>query len=391
MLLDKRELGEAMRLLDEAIERFPAVPKLHCNRGVARLERGDFHGAEEAFEEALRLDPDLMPAAWNLSFCLLARGEFARGWECYETRLRLDMPADVRSGRFSESVAPLWNGESLSGKSLLILGEQGLGDQIQMLRFGAELERRGARVTVVVNAALRTLAESARGVYAASSAIPSQAFDYAVQAMSLPRLLGVCAVNIPGKVPYVAANPDKVCDWRRRLDALGNKSFRVGLVWAGNPAHPNDRNRSISLEQFGRVLSDLAVCWVAVNKAILADLVVSDQIVHALGKDCGDFSDTAALVAALDLVITVDTSVAHLAGALNKECWVLIPVNTDWRWMLDRSDSPWYPSVRLFRQREFGHWEPTLDEVRHSLRDRLGPQHLAAPLPLGIAGPNRPR
>jgi len=259
---------------------------------------------------------------------------------------------------------PEWSGrEPLAGRSILVHAEQGLGDSIQMLRYAPLLHARGATVHVEMPASLRAIANAVPGVSSVTvSGEAAPATDFHVPTMSLPRAFGTRLDSIPGGVPYIAADASRVAHWRGRLPA-GRK--RLGIAWSGNPGHVNDSNRSIALAD----LAPLAATGVEVV-ALQKDLRPGDaELLDRLGwrhfgGELHDFTDTAALLSCVDRVITVDTSIAHLAGAMGLETRLMLPFSPDWRFLLDRADTPWYPTMRLFRQPSIGAWAPVLERIR---------------------------
>lgn len=347
------------------------VPVL-SNLGAALMERRDARGAVTVLDRALDLAGGSPDVAFNLSLACLLAGDFERGWHLYEARHHRDR---------SERIAPpeglpgrMWQGEPLQGRRILMVGEQGLGDQIQFVRYARDLADRGARVDVLVGRELERLARSVPGVDAAWSTLDeAPAHDYWVFMMSVPRWLGFDVATIGRHVPYVRAGADRVEHWRDRLGP--RRGLRVGLVWAGSPrtgvhnASLVDRRRSIPLQALGPLLDVPGVEWFSLQKGPgavqLGDL--PDVPIRDLMDEVRDFADTAALVANLDLVITVDTSMAHLAGAVGMPVWVLSRADGCWRWLLDRSDSPWYPHLRLFRQQAAHEWGPVVADVARAL------------------------
>ncbi|MBI4741601.1 MAG: tetratricopeptide repeat protein, partial [Betaproteobacteria bacterium] len=336
----QRELDGAESGYRRAIELQPDYLAAHVNLGSLLKDSARFAEAEAAYRSALELKPDFAEGRWNLSLLLLLQGKYAEGWPYYEARYdpaHRDRPATKPRLPF-----PQWQGEPLAGKSLVVWGEQGLGDEIQFARYLPLLKARGlTRLTLVGQPALKTLQQSTPGADAVISlgeALP--AHDYWTFLLSLPLRFGTTLQTIPATLPYLRADPERMARWRVRLPRDG---FKVGLVWRGSAGHKNDANRSLP------GLAALAPLWAVPG-------------------------DTAAIVAQLDLVVCVDTSVAHLAGALGKPCWVLLPaVGTDWRWLQERADSPWYPGVvRLFRQTSAGRWEETVGEVARALMDCAG-------------------
>jgi hypothetical protein len=263
----------------------------------------------------------------------------------------------------------MWRGESLGGKTILLHAEQGFGDSLMLLRYAPLVAARGGRVVVEVPRALERLAARLAGgpytLVAAGQPLP--AFDLHCPLMSLPLAFGTTPETIPAAVPYFSAAPDAIARWRARLATAAG--MKIGIVWAGNPVHLNDASRSIALDRLASLFELPETQWyslqVGERASDLAKLPAGR--ITDLAPDLTDFAETAAAISALDLVISVDTAVAHLAGALGHAVWILLPFDPDWRWLLERGDSPWYPTARLFRQPKRGDW----DSVVHALRDAL--------------------
>ncbi|HSY29200.1 MAG TPA: glycosyltransferase family 9 protein, partial [Burkholderiaceae bacterium] len=264
---------------------------------------------------------------------------------------------------------PLWlRKERLDGDTILLHGEQGYGDMIQFCRYVPLVAELGAKVLLEVPRPLARLMENLEGVdevIVRGDQLPD--FDYHCPLMSLPLAFDTRLETIPAKIPYLAANSGGRSVWQERL---GDKSGpRIGIAWSGNPVHDNDRNRSIALDDFIEIVSESAQ-FVCLQKEVRpADHALLQQRSEILtfNEGVSDFQDTAELIANMDLVISVDTSVAHLAGAMGKPVWILLPFNVEWRWFLDRSDSPWYPTARLFRQQTPGNWKPVLAAIAREL------------------------
>jgi len=364
-----------------ALRARPASPNLHFNLGNALRGKLSLDEAIHAYDRALQLQPGYPDARLNQSLAFLLKGDFARGFAGFEARL--DTNEVVQRG-FRR---PLWRGEPLSGRCLLLHAEQGYGDTIQFLRYLPELDRRGGRIVVEVPPALRRLVErkvehDALGgieILSAGDALP--AFDFHLPFMSLPNVFGFDASAIPGTPPYLWADPVAVEHWRNRL--AGDDAVRIGVVWAGSPTHRNDHNRSIKPAAL-RPLFDLSGgtarrFYSLQVDASEADLAAFNGSITDLAPFLHDFTDTAAVICVLDLIICVDTSVAHLAAALGQRVELLLPYNPDWRWLLERSDSPWYPTVHLNRQRSPGDWSSVVAALAAELRcgGRFNKQELA--------------
>lgn len=336
--------------------------------------------AVDLYERAGRADPDHHLSFWNLSNLLLRLGDYPRAWPLYEWRWKTDhlKPA------YLEFPMPLWTGQDLQGKRILLHFEQGYGDAFQFIRFAKNVANRGAHVTIFMP---REICENFVGVDGVHEIRPwneiPQGFDYHAPLMSLPAPLGLTTENIPNAVPYLFANPERVRLWEQRLPKLDKnkgQKRRIGLAWCGRPTHDNDRNRSIEftellplIEAFPEV--QFVSIQVGPRESDLPALDACQQIVR-IEDQIKDFSDTAALAMHLDLLISVDTSVVHLAAALGKPVWALIAASSDWRWLEGREDTPWYPNVRLFRQLEAEgktwNWTPVFGRIQSELKQLLG-------------------
>ena len=343
------------------------------NLGNAWLARNQTLTAIDCYEKAHFITPEDAAPEWNLGIVRLLTGDFRRGWEGYERRY------DVKGASQRRPFAtPLWRGEPLAGKSLLLHAEQGLGDTLQFIRYASLFEEQGARIIVECQPELLPLLVGSNGVSewiaapkraaGATAVVPVDHLpetDYQLPMMSAPWRAATVLDSIPFPEGYLRA-PGAASDrWRKWLRTQG-KDLRVGICWAGNPNHKNDRNRSIPPE-FLAVLGEVSnVEWVNLQKG---HPMAPSLAMRNAARELNDFADTAGLIENLDLVISVDTSVAHLAGALGKPVWVLVPFAPDWRWLLERSDSPWYAGARLFRQPEAGKWREVLQEVAHALEE----------------------
>jgi tetratricopeptide (TPR) repeat protein len=364
-LRDLHRAGEALVSYDRALALRPDDAETCYNRAIALHELHRLDDAAASCERAIALKPDYAEAHFNLAHYLLLMGRFDKGWRQYEWRKRRDEPIAARS--FPQ---PLWLGEpEIAGKTLFLWWEQGLGDTIQFCRYARLLEARGATVVMSVQEPLRRLLQQANPAIQmiAPDAAPAQ-FDHHCPLLSLPLALRSTLETIPAPTPYLEADRALQASWAARLPPKGKP--RIGAVWSGGTAHRNDRDRSIELPQFLSVVHGNAD-WFSLQKELRdgdAAILARDGRIAFFGGELADFSDTAALLASMDLVITVDTAVAHLAGAMGKPVWVLLPHVPDWRWLLGRSDSPWYPSARLFRQQRIGDWTGVLEEVRRELR-----------------------
>jgi hypothetical protein len=268
---------------------------------------------------------------------------------------------------------PQWLGDrALPGRSILLHAEQGFGDTIQFARYVALVARMGAQVIFEVQPSLKSLLVSIEGATATiARGRPLPAFDLYCPLLSLPLALGTDEATIPAEIPYIHAPADRVERWRERLRAT--RSPRIGLAWAGSDGHANNHNRSIPLQAFSGIFGVSGLGFVSLQKQASETErnVLGSAGVIDLADELGDFADTAAVISVLDLVISVDTSVAHVAGAMGQTVWTLLPFAPDFRWQLDRADSPWYPTMRLFRQPQLGDWESVLGQVQSELRRRF--------------------
>ncbi|MBF0181167.1 MAG: tetratricopeptide repeat protein [Magnetococcales bacterium] len=351
--------------LREAIRLQPDLARAHNNLGITLNDQNRLTEAEAAFREACRRDPAYADARWNLSLLLLRQGRFAEGWPLYESRWQPGMEKPV--ARLPDHPAPLWQGEALTGKSLLVFDEQGFGDTIQFCRFLPELLARGAtRITLVCRPALTALMETLPGITVTATRDTLPPHDYRTLLLSIPRWLE----TIPASLPYLAALDERENHWRGIVPQDG---LRVGLTWKGSLAYPEDRKRSLpSLATLAPLWQIQGVRFVSLQKGPgeeEADHPPANQPIIPAGGRIRDFADTAWLISRLDLVISVDSAVAHLCGALGKPCLLLLPGHgADWRWLTHRTDSPWYPqAMRIIRQKQAGDWSGAVAEAAREL------------------------
>ncbi|MBV8649516.1 MAG: glycosyltransferase family protein [Paludibacterium sp.] len=362
------ELGQfdaAITHCDRAIALRPNYADAHYNRGVALQKVQRIDEAVASYRQAVALQADDDDAGWNLSLALLLSGDFQEGWEMYERRWKARQFTSSRRD-FSQ---PLWLGQApLSGKTILLHSEQGLGDTIQFCRYAKLVAGWGARVILEVPPSLAELLKTLDGV--AEIRVKGErlpAFDFHCPLLSLPLAFKTTLNTIPRAQQYLAADEEKRAYWNGRLGE--RRKPRVGLAWSGRPTHTNDHNRSLPLAALMQHLP-AGYHYVSLQKEVReTDRPVLDAHPDILyvGGELNDFSDTAALIQCMDLVVCVDTSVAHLSAALGKQTWIMLPFVPDWRWMLDRDDSPWYPSVRLYRQTQLGDWQAMLCRLNESL------------------------
>jgi tetratricopeptide (TPR) repeat protein len=359
---------EALASFESAGMLRPELAEAFCGRAAALQDLLRPEEALASYDEAIRLAPDYAQARYNKGLCLLQLGRFEEGWPLAEWRRRLAQPLGARQFR-----APLWQGAgSLAGKRIVIHPEQGLGDTLQFSRYVRLLLERGADITLMVQPGLRALMKhSWAGTEVIAESEQPESFDYHCPLLSLPLALGTTEANIPAQVPYLVADPERVAYWRQRL---GGPGFKVGVCWQGRPGLI-DVGRSFppaALKPLAAVAGVRLVC--------LQKLEQIDPALRALAAGMGielldepldtadkAFLDTSAIMHSLDLVVAPDTAIAHLAGALGRPAWLALRRVPDWRWMLARSDSPWYPTLRLFRQRASGTWQDVFEAMAREL------------------------
>ena len=327
--------------------------------GLVERDRGLFTEARACQQRVMMLDRQYVDAHFELAQLLLLAGDYSRGFAEYEWRLKRPAAPD------RDLPQPMWDGGPIEGRRILVYGEQGMGDVLQMARFLPELAHRGARITLSCHAPLVSLLSALPCVERTVALFAEPAdCDLRIPLLSLPHRLGVTLDDLPAATPYIPVPPRPLA--ASLSQAVGR---RIGLVWAGNPLHRNDHNRSLPMDALLR-LADLPGTHLFSLQTgdAAADLIRAAANVADLGSGFADFADTAAAVAALDLLVTVDTAVAHLAGALGKPVWILLPFVPDWRWMTERGDNPWYPTARLFRQQAPGDWAAVLTHLVATLK-----------------------
>ncbi len=363
VLKNMNRCEDAIASFHQAINIFPNYVDAHLNLAVVLRDAGRIEEALVHTREAIRSAPTHAEAHWNHAFLLLMKGDFEEGWKKYEWRWRMR----EYHTRKRDFVQPCWSGEPLSKRIILLHAEQGIGDTIQFIRYARCLAQQGARVVVECPPSLTRLLATIpeiESVVEKGASLP--AFDFHAPLMSLPRLLDTRLDSIPHAVPYLFPKPDD----HLPVNLFSGKGLRVGIVWGGNPTHLNDQQRSIPLTALRPLLEIPGVQFfslqVGPQQAALSDLPASISV-KDLSPWLRDMHDTAVAASQMDLIVSVDTAVAHLAGALNKPVWLLLPFAPDWRWMLHRPDSPWYPSMRLFRQTTPGDWAGVVDKARLEL------------------------
>jgi tetratricopeptide (TPR) repeat protein len=369
LLMDQDRLSEALQWVEGAIAAKPDCAPAWTLRANLLLHLERYEESFTAYDKAVAVGADYPEASHHRGSILLLHGRFPEGWRDFERRFdaadcNFDLPA---------LNAPVWRGELLKDRSIVVFSEQGLGDAIQFVRFLPQLADTGARVTFLCHPALIRLFRklAAGGIELIASCRSDRRFDYQCALMSLPERFGTTIASLPDQVPYLFAEPELVQKWRMHI---GDGPFRIGICWQGNPAGQIDKGRSIPLVHFESIGSIPGVRLISLQRShgleqltqLPARIQVETLGLFDTGSDA--FIDTAAIMHNLDLVVSSDTSVAHLAGALGRPIWVALKRTPDWRWMLKRSDSPWYPSMRLFRQKRRGDWVGVFAEIADALQ-----------------------
>ncbi|KPK36745.1 MAG: hypothetical protein AMK70_01080 [Nitrospira bacterium SG8_35_1] len=376
-------LGDVYRMLgrlDEAVEQCQKAIRIkssderfYLNFGNTLLDQGKYQEAMEQYEKAINMKPDFAEAHYSRGMVLLTQGRLSEGWKEYEWRLRSkEISRDIG---YKQGKTPEWDGSPLDGKTILIVSEQGAGDHIQFARYIPMVKERGGRVVFESRYNLIRLFEGYEGIDILLEESPNIESDtnpdVRIQLLSLPLLFGTRLDTIFADVPYLKVDTETSGKWKSRIDS---NLFKVGLVWSGNSYHKNDHNRSCKLSDFAPLTDIPGSTFYSLQKGgkreNKEELPNGMHIVD-IGKDLHDFYDTAAAIENLDLVISVDTAVVHLAGALGKPVWTLLPFVPDWRWMLDRNDTPWYPTMRLFRQTILRDWTSVIKQVSHELEKEV--------------------
>lgn len=366
-LEDQHRLDDALALRRRVIQLRPDWPQGHINLSNLLQAFGEADEAIASAKRALELKPADAEGRMHIACALLCRGDLRAGFALYEARWETkDFTA--KQGGFAQ---PLWDGSDPRGRRILLRDEQGLGDAIQFVRYAKVLTDHGATVIAQVKPPLRRLLENQCGLHQIfTPQVPLPTFDMHIPLMSLPHVMDTTLETIPCDVPYLMPDPQLAEHWHTRVRQQPGR-LRVGLAWAGNPSHKLDRRRSLHLSALTELGKLPDITFYSLQKGPTAQQMQSVSFGPPFvdwTTELSDFADTAALIANLDLVIACDTAVAHLAGAMGKPVWVLLHYAPDWRWMRDRSDSPWYPSMRLFRQQEPGNWKTPVWEMIHELR-----------------------
>jgi tetratricopeptide (TPR) repeat protein len=352
--------GTAIFYHRRALAAKPDFVEAHISLGTALQEQGKLAEATACYDRALELNPTNPQARYNRSLMYLTAGDYQRGFTEYEWRFK--------TGEFVPCPfpQPVWDSSNLQGRTLLLHAEQGMGDTIQFIRYAAIIAQKGGRMVLTCHQPLMRLLSTIPGIeQLVPLGHPLPEFHTYAPIMSLPRILGTTMETLPAEVPYLQAPPSNL-----RLDAPPETRLKIGIVWAGGNLYKRNQSRSCQLKHFQRILQVPQVAFYSLQKGIpqldLLELGWESQV-QDLSSQLQDMAETAAAIAQLDLVITVDTAVAHLAGALGKPVWVLLSATPDWRWMMEREDTPWYPNMRLFRQSQSGDWEELLERVKQAL------------------------
>jgi tetratricopeptide (TPR) repeat protein len=361
-LHQRGKVNSAVRYLQQAVALQPDFAEAHLNLGISLQEQGAFEEAAICFDRALELNPNHAGANYSRALLWLIEGDYQRGFAHYEWRFQTE---EFPPCPFKQ---PLWDGSHLNGKTLLLHAEQGLGDTIQFIRYAAIAKQRGARLILTCHQPLIRLLSTIPGIEQITPlGQPLPEFHTYAPLLSLPHILGTTLETLPNQVPYLFPPapplPLPPCP----------QPFKVGIVWSGGHLYKRNQGRSCPLNYFQPLLQLSGIGFYSLQKGFaqndLLDLGWQNQV-QDLSSQLNDMADTAGAIAQLDLVITVDTSVAHLAGALGKPVWVLLSAIPDWRWMMERQDSPWYPTMRLFRQSQPGDWQEVMQRVATALQQR---------------------
>ena len=362
--------SESVEAFRRAVELRPDFANAWLNLGRRLRFLGRLEEAISALRQAVRLSPEAPVAHIELGLALMHHGELLEGWREYEWRWKELKPLFPNP----EFARTTWDGSDPAGKRILLYGEGGHGDAIHFVRYAPLLTRRGAKVTLLCHPTMYRLFQTVRDV---DKVIPVDhpwgPFDFHCPLLSAPRAFGTTLETIPAKVPYLSADPGLSLRWRRRLLAAsaGDKRFNVGLVWSGEPTHADNGLRSVTLEQLAPLAAATSVRFYSLQKGspgLEARRPPPAMAITDWTGDLKDWADTAALMDNLDLIISVCTSTVHLAGALGKPAWLLSHYPGTWRWMMDRTDSPWYPTLRIFRQKIAGEWSAPIQEMAYALR-----------------------
>jgi tetratricopeptide (TPR) repeat protein len=370
LFANKGQFDHAIRLFQKALIIKPDHADTHNNLGLSLKALGKIEEAILQFKKAIDIDPAPAHVHLNLALALLLAGEFSEGWREYDWRFEVE--AYKSDYRYRDR--KIWDGKSFKGKCLLVHDDQGLGDTLQFVRYLPLVKKMGGTVILETRREIIPLLTEFPGIDLLLQRPPKDPsnvrFDYYIPLLSIPGRMGTQHDSIPANIPYLYGETEKNDFWKEKMKKPG---LKIGLVWAGNKTHINDRNRSCSLDLFNWLQDISNISLFSLQKTVspAEESQLKKLGAENFGPRFNNFSDTAAVIENLDLIITVDTAVAHLAGAMGKTTWILLPFDPDWRWMVARPDSPWYPTVRLFRQSRSGDWDGVMSAVCRALKDRL--------------------
>lgn len=361
--------AEAIEHLKRAVELDPRNARAYCDLATSLCDQGKQDQAIDLYKQAQMIAPNLGIARFGLAILQLTQGDFTNGWINYEARkITPELHASAHA-----PLAPSWNGENLQGKHILLYSEQGFGDILQFVGLIPQLQRMGARISLEVPPEMNSLLKDCHWPIELISMTEAEheQFDFECSLLSIPLALKINLEDLPGAIAYLKSNPDKRAYWQEKLG--DRQRPRIGLCWAGNPNHKNDHNRSIETELFSQLCVGINADFISLQRDAyeneLADFSSHGVDLINWTDEFFNFSETAALIDCLDLIISVDTVIAHLAGGLGKKSWTLIPHVPDWRWLENREDSPWYPGMKLFRQPALNNWENVIAQVRSELAE----------------------
>jgi tetratricopeptide (TPR) repeat protein len=366
-LHDLGELSGAIAAFNKAIALKPDYVAVYSNLAKSLYQLGKYDEVIACCRKSLSLDPDFETGHFNLGICLLLLGDFEQGWKEYAWRWQVQN-STLPQRNIKE---PIWDGSDLQGKTILLHAEQGFGDTLQFVRYLPMVRERGGKIILACEPPLGRLLRGQfeiEHLVVGNELVPP--FETHCPLLNLPLAFGTTLQTIPDSVPYIKPPESETLKWRQRLSE--HKGIKIGICWAGRPTHPNDRNRSIALSTLLPHLKGTGT-FISLQKAAAGQIQQLPPQLRPMDwtNELMDFADTAGLVASLDLVISVDTAIVHLAGAMGKPVWVLLPYAPDWRWMIGREDSPWYPTMRLFRQQIFGDWSVPLNRLSGALSEFL--------------------
>lgn len=389
LLAQQNRFTEGLSYCQQALQLNPHSPETYHNIGLMYHQQGLYDSALSYYQKAIEIKPDYGISHLGIAEILLLKGNFIEGFKEYEWRWKLaTSPVRPFWDKIWE-IKPLWDGSSLQGKTILLHPEQGIGDSIQMIRYVPLLQQQGAQVIIGIYPELARLFSSISGIKLLVNGDILPPIDYHAPLLSLPRILQTTIDTIPQKIPYLFP-PEK------NTYTLPPSPFKIGIVWSGNPQNKNDHLRSCSLDYFRQLLSIPEITLYSLQKELKPTEQFPTEIIN-LSEKLTDFAETAGIISQLDLIITVDTSVAHLAGAMGKPVWLLLAFVADWRWILGREDSPWYPTLRIFRQSKLGDWESVFTQVKnaletlnHPLQDSPITSSINLPFQIQISSPQIP-